>query len=231
MSKLNLSRRQFISVSAASMGLYSMSNIVLGQNPLPSRDDSGVPFIGLTDVGPFYPPGEIPWLSDLTSAGNSKPSGEILYLFGQILDSKARPVEGATVEIWQADNNGLYKHPRAGNQDNLDPGFGYFGRVKSAQDGTYLFKTILPRWYNVVNVRRANHIHLTMRRKDLGVLTTQIYFEGKEQDEIRKYDPVFKSHIEGDRLIVAKESPEKYSALDVEFEKKAICCMYDLAFY
>jgi protocatechuate 3,4-dioxygenase beta subunit len=243
MSKIDLSRRQFINATAASVGLFSMTgtpNLVLGEEPadvglkiaLPGRDPK-IPYIGLTDDGPFYPPVEIPWLKDFTSVGGvgKQPVGEIMYLFGRILDVKGRPLESATVEIWHADNNGLYKHPRAGNQNRLDPNFSYFGKVKTAKDGTYLFKSIVPHWYSLLGIKRANHVHLKMRHKDHGVQTTQMYFAGKEQDDIRRHDHVFKSHGNGDRLIIPKENPAKYSDLDIEFDDKSVCCRFDLAFF
>jgi hypothetical protein len=61
-------------------------------------------------------------------------------------------------------------------------------------------------------------------------LTTQMYFEGKDQDDIRAQDRVFKAHPNHDRLIVPKEKPEKFAELDFQFEKDAVCCKYDLAF-
>jgi protocatechuate 3,4-dioxygenase beta subunit len=240
MSKIDLSRRQFINVTAAAGGLYAMSgmsNIVLGEQPedvgikkILKEGDSKIPYIGITEDGPLYPPAEIPWLKDFTAvAGPGKtPAGEMMYLFGQIFDSKGRPIDGAVVEIWQADNNGLYKHPRV--KGKLDPNFGYFGKVKTAKDGTYLFKTIVPRWYGIFGITRANHIHLKMRHKDHGVLTTEMYFAGKDQDDIREKDPVFKSRRNGDRLIIPKENPKKYSDLGVKFDDKAACCRFDLAF-
>jgi hypothetical protein len=44
----------------------------------------------MTDEGPFYPPVDIPRLKDLTAVGGAgkKPDGQIMYLFGRILDSK-----------------------------------------------------------------------------------------------------------------------------------------------
>ncbi len=242
MTKIDLSRRQFINVTAASAGLFGMSglsNVVLGEEPADTGlkkllrvGDEGIPYIGITEDGPLYPPVEIPWLKDLTAVGGAgrKPVGEIMYMFGRILDAKGRPIPSAVVEIWQADNNGNYNHPRAGHQHELDPNFGYFGKVRTGDDGTYLFKTIAPKWYSMFGTKRASHIHLKMRHKQHGVLTTEMYFAGKEEDEIRENDHVFKSRFTPDRLIVAKESPGKYSDLDIKFEENATCCNYDLAF-
>lgn len=91
--------------------------------------------------GPLYPPTDIPWASDLTHipGKDGRARGQILYLFGTITDRKCRPVNGAVVEIWQTDNNGIYKHPRQPNQDSLDASFRYFGRTKTKEDGSYLF--------------------------------------------------------------------------------------------
>ena len=242
MNKIDLSRRQFINVSTAAAGLFALpgaTNLVLGESArsaglgmVPQMKKGGIPYVGMTDEGPFYPPGEISWLKDLTVAegAGKTPEGTIMYLFGLILDSKGRPIEGATVEIWHADNNGRYKHPRAPEQGNLDSSFSYFGKVKTGNDGSYFFKSIVPRWYGLLGIKRANHVHIKIRHIDHGVLTTQMYFEGKDQDEIRSQDKIFQGHHNGDRLIVPKESPVKYSELPVKFEQDAVCCRYDLAF-
>lgn len=97
--------------------------------------------------------------------------------------------------------------------------------------GCYLFKTIVPHWYSLLGIKRANHVHLKMRHKDHGVQTTQMYFAGKDQDDIRKHDHVFKSHTNADRLIVPKENPSKYADLDVRFDEESVCCRFDLAFF
>ena len=240
MSKLDLCRRQFVNISAAAGGLYAMSgpgNVILGEElneasvrRILREGESAIPYIGITEDGPLYPPVEIPWLKDLTSVGGpgTRPAGETLYLFGQIFDVRGRPIEGATVEIWQADNNGLYKHPRIAGP--LDPNFGYFGKVKTAKDGSYLFKTIAPRWYEMFGVQRANHIHMKMRHNDHGVLTTEVYFEGNEQEAIRRHDAIFQSRRNGERLIVPQEHPSKFSDLGVQFEDDAKVSRYDLAF-
>jgi len=37
--------------------------------------------------------------------------GTILHLQGRVLDTDGRPLDGALVEIWQSDSNGIYDHP------------------------------------------------------------------------------------------------------------------------
>lgn len=245
MVKFDPTRRQFVNGSLASLGLYGitgLSNFVLADEPREfdevtkflTTGKSDIPYITLTEEGPTYPPAEIPWLSDFTAIGGKgkRPAGQLGYLFGQILDAKGRPLPEATVEIWQADTQGRYKHPRWPGQEGLDPNFGYFGKVKTGQDGTYLFKTIIPSLYRILGITRAPHIHLKMRHPDHGYLTTQVYFEGKEDDQLREKDPVWQGipRVTRDHLILPKQSPKKFADLNIAFEQDAVCCKNDLAF-
>ena len=185
--------------------------------------------------GPFYPT-KLPLDTDndllIINNALTPAVGQVTHFSGRILDAKGRPLPEATVEVWQADSQGRYKHPKWPGQDSLDPNFGYFGKVKTAQDGTYLFKTILPSRYQIVGITRAPHIHLRMRHPEHGCLTTQVYFEGKQDDELREKDPVWQGHsrVTRDRLILAKQSPRKFADLNIAFEESAVCCKNDLAF-
>lgn len=204
-----------------------------------NTSQQNIPYIVMTSDGPLYPPTEFPWsgswMSDMTQGPNKndRAKGQLLYLFGKILDDKGLPISGATVEIWQADAKGNYKHPRAKNQDSLDPHFLYFSRVKTNKDGTYLFKTIVPSYYEFSGAVRAPHIHIKMRSLNHGVFTTQMYFEGDEDDLMRQKDRVFQGHRKENRgrMIIPKEAPERYNDLGIEIEKDAVCCRYDLAFF
>jgi hypothetical protein len=95
-SKFDLTRRQFINGSLASLGLYGitgLSNFVLADEPndfdevtrFLQTGKSRVPYVTLTEDGPAYPPAEIPWLSDFTAVGGkgNLPEGQLVYLFGQ----------------------------------------------------------------------------------------------------------------------------------------------------
>ena len=226
MKKINLSRRQLILSSLASAGLFGLgtfSKVAWAQQSPGGGDGLSCQPIVMTDDGPLYPPGEIPWLSDLTQlpGSSSRPAGQLLYLFGRIRDHRCRPLAGATVEIWQADDSGNYKHPRVARPNQLDPNFGYFGRVRTGEDGSYLFKTIVPRAYNLGDIRRAPHIHLKMGSLTNGVLTTEMYFEVDEDEQVRSIDPVFSRRRKetSHRLILPKESPEAYRDLKLDFEK------------
>jgi protocatechuate 3,4-dioxygenase, beta subunit len=135
--------------------------------------------------GPFYPPlsfraRSLDWDADLTQvqgrsgdAAVARASGEVLDLFGVVGDVNGRIVDGATVEIWQCDAFGSYRHPRgAGSQ--IDANFQGFGSSKTNAQGVCRFRTIRPAPYP----GRAPHIHVKLRHASFGELTTQLFVAG-----------------------------------------------------
>lgn len=192
----------------------------------------------LTEDGPLYPPGAIPRRQDLTNDG--KASGQPLVLMGIISDFRNEPVRSALVEIWQADSNGYYDHPRARGEDalddfwkisadDLDPNFRYFGAVETGADGVYWFCTIIPRWYHVFGTDRAAHIHAKLRSMDNGVLTTELYFSRDEDRSHREHDRVFSSRMQQpDLLVEFLGSDERLPG--VPLIKGAQYCRKDMSF-
>jgi len=120
--------------------------------------------------------------NDLTrlKGQSGTPKGQIVYVMGQVRDRHCRPIEGAVVEIWQASENGRYRHPR--DRDNpapLDPAFQYWGKNVTDKEGRYLFKTIKPGSYQAGrNWTRPPHIHFKVSHGDFRPFITQMYFAG-----------------------------------------------------
>jgi protocatechuate 3,4-dioxygenase beta subunit len=180
----------------------------------------------------------LPWLSDLTQVpgGNGRAKGQLLYVIGKITDSQCATVSDANVELWQADINGYYNHPvdLRINQQLLDPNFRYSGQVITQVDGYYLFKTIVPKWYEVSGYRRCPHLHFRIKHASFGDVTSQMMFEGKEDDETRKEDVIYQEipdHIKP-RVVVAKQKPLAFPELAERFkmEADALVCRFDQAF-
>lgn len=127
-------------------------------------------------AGPFYPdrfPDDVD--NDLRRvAGRQGPArGDFLDLSGRVSSLSGRPVEGAVVEIWQVDANGLYLH--SGDWSlfrDRDPGFQGYGRATVDASGHYAFRTIRPVAYG----SRTPHIHLAVRPRAGETLVTQMYF-------------------------------------------------------
>ena len=123
--------------------------------------------------GPFYPD-SIPLErdADLLMLGGRRAQGTPAEVAGRVLAADGRPLDGVTVEIWQCDAQGVYKHVRA--QSGGDPHFQGFGRTVSGSDGGYRFRTIRPVPYG----GRTPHIHFKIKGRGIAGLTTQLYIAG-----------------------------------------------------
>jgi len=133
--------------------------------------------------GPFYP---VEWSGDadadlvLVKGEAAQALGQITHIHGRILNTSAQPVVGASVEIWQCDANGVYRHPSEGGAiRRRDPGFQGRGRATSDASGRYAFRTIRP----VAYPGRAPHIHFKVVLPDRRALVTQMYVFGEAQNE------------------------------------------------
>lgn len=157
--------------------------------------------------GPFYPV-ELPLDSDndlVRVAGRpQQAAGQVLHLFGRVLDPDGRALAGAEVQIWQCDAQGYYHHPRD-RGDQADPNFQGFGAARTGADGGYRFRTIRP----VPYPGRTPHIHFAVLGADFDTLITQMYVRGEPGNE---RDGVFRrirDPEERDSVLVALEpAPE-----------------------
>lgn len=130
--------------------------------------------------GPFYP--EVPPLdsdTDLVQVrGRARRAyGQVLHVFGRLLDVAGRPLAGARVEIWQADALGRYRHPRE-RQEGGDPNFQGYGRMQVGAAGSYRFRALKP----VPYFGRAPHIHFRIDGAGIDGFTTQMYIEGSPRN-------------------------------------------------
>jgi len=131
--------------------------------------------------GPFYPD-HLPLDTDndliILNDSLTPAAGQISHLSGRILDPRGDPIRNALVEIWQADNNGVYLHS-ADNQAKQDSHFQGFGRFLTGSMGEYYFRTIKP----VPYATRTPHIHFAVKLKGREKWTTQCYMKGESRNE------------------------------------------------
>jgi len=125
--------------------------------PTPSCHDGDEPTVRQTE-GPFFKP-RSPERSDLREPGAS---GRWFELSGLVLTRACRPVRGALVDLWHADEKGEY--------DNV--GFRYRGHVFTGPDGAFRFRTIVSALYP----GRTRHYHVKVQAPSSRLLTTQLYF-------------------------------------------------------
>lgn len=106
-------------------------------------------------------------------------AGEVISLFGRVLDGAGDPTPDVLVETWQADPEGRYGAP----------GFLGFGRAATDDDGGYRLRFVRPgRAPGPGNSLQAPHLAVgVMGRGLLKRLVTRVYFEG---DEGHEEDPI-----------------------------------------
>ncbi len=156
-----MNRRKLVQ-SAVAVGVLSGLPVAAGTElPKTPRDFTG----------PFYPKGPRNRQNDLIAG---EPQAEILHLGGRVLASNGRPLADVLVDIWQADPNGRYKHPRDQEQDSLMDGFMYWGEALTDAEARFQFRTYVPGRYAA---RPAQHIHYKVWRDRRELLTSQVYFE------------------------------------------------------
>ena len=125
--------------------------------------------------GPFYPTPAMRFSdadNDLVKVEGRvrEAGGEVVVLKGRVLDRDGRPAEGARIEIWQCDANGIYLHQADRRRDRYDQAFQGYGHVVTGPDGGYAFRTIKP----VPYPGRTPHIHVKVSFAGQE-LTTQFY--------------------------------------------------------
>jgi protocatechuate 3,4-dioxygenase beta subunit len=157
-SEFDPDRRKLLAASALALtGLVFDDAAAAPLTPTPQCHDGDEPTVRQTE-GPYFKPSS-PQRADLVEPASKARRVEI---GGQVLTRSCRPVTGALVDLWHADERGEY--------DNA--GFRYRGHLFTDADGRYRFRTILPALYT----GRTRHYHVKVQAPQQGVLTTQLYF-------------------------------------------------------
>jgi len=178
-----LSRRDLI-LKCAAMGALTLAPGVSIADALAWADPqkgATKPPTPWDEIGPFYKR-NAPHEAQLRAAGDK---GLPLSVTGQVFDTRGQRLEGATVEIWQADDAGIY---------DLD-GYRFRAALVADRTGTYGFESIMPGHYPA---RVCQHIHYLVQAPGCKALTTQLYFatdpvfEGDPAKNFRK-DPLIES--------------------------------------
>jgi len=95
-----------------------------------------------------------------------KNAGVQLIIKGQIWNSDCtRPIAGAVLDIWQANESGDY-------EDEW-----YRGQVTADADGYYVFESVMPLGYGEGTAFRPPHIHFKVHIDGQEVVTSQMFFE------------------------------------------------------
>jgi len=162
--------------------------------------------------GPFYPiVAQKDKDFDLTRIQGRKQTalGHHILITGQVVDTKGRALEDATVDLWQANAAGRYWHPRDPNPALIDEDFQGWAIVSSGKQGGFRFKTVMPGAYPAsANWLRPPHIHFKVSKTGYKELITQMYFPDQPLNEL-------------DRLLQRKSAHEKMLMIAEKSSKHA----------
>lgn len=173
--------RRFVLGASLGAGVFAAGSLLaiegsLGQAPLaatPACRDGDAPTLTQTE-GPYFKPSS-PERVELFESGMA---GQPIELVGFVLSRDCKPVSGALLDFWQADDKGRY--------DNS--GFRLRGHQFTDTEGRYRLRSIVPGLYP----GRTRHIHVKVQPRNGRVLTTQLYFPGEQQN---RSDGLFREEL------------------------------------
>jgi len=142
--------------------------------PTPTCHDGDDATVAQTE-GPYFKPSS-PERIELFEEGMA---GQPIELVGFVLSRACKPLAGALLDFWQADDKGRY--------DNS--GFRLRGHQFSDAEGRYRLRSIVPGIYP----GRTRHIHVKVQPRDGRVLTTQLYFPGEPKN---RADSLFRKDLQ-----------------------------------
>ena len=147
-----------------------------------------------TVFGPFFVEGspEILPGGDLAFGG----AGEPCWVEGTVTDTDGKPVPGALIEVWEADEDGYYDVQYDDDRTSAR------GHLYAGDDGGYRFWALTPTPYPIPHdgpvgrlldaagrsPMRAAHLHFMVRAKGMRTLVTHIFVRG---DSYQDRDSVF----------------------------------------
>lgn len=173
--RYDATRRRFLLTAgslAAALG-FAREGAAQELAPTPACGDSAEATLKQGE-GPFFKP-RSPQRTDLRQPGAT---GRSVELSGLVLTRRCRPLAGAVVDLWHADDKGDY--------DNS--GFRYRGHVVTGHDGVFRFRTVLPALYT----GRTRHYHFKVQAPGSRLLTTQLYFPNEAEN---RRDSMFRREL------------------------------------
>lgn len=136
-----------------------------------------------TILGPFYVADapHYPLGADICQDGKGQP----MVVLGRVTGLDGEPVAGATLEVWQTNDDGFYDV----QQQGIQPEHNLRGVFTSDADGSYWFKSVKPRHYPIPDdgpvgkllaslgrhPNRAAHLHFIVTAPGYAPVITHIF--------------------------------------------------------
>jgi hydroxyquinol 1,2-dioxygenase len=174
----NEKREEFILTS----DVLGLSMLVVQMNH--QFDDRATP---ATVLGPFHIEGspEFEYGADMSAGIPGTP----LVVHGTVKDLDGNPISGAVLDIWQADNEGLYESQHADVDEAR-----LRGKYTTREDGGYCVRTVAPLGYTIpmdgpvgelisktdISHFRPAHVHFLLNVPGYEPLITHLFQEGAD---------------------------------------------------
>ena len=204
-------RRQALVAIAATSGAALMPRALIAQT---SGLLVGAEVCALTPAvteGPYYvDPGLV--RSDITEGRAGVPT----RLRMQVVDASCAPVEGARVDIWHCDAQGVYSGFGGGEagQESAEGETFLRGTQFADARGVVEFATIYPGWYR----RRTTHVHFKVFLDARTVLTGQVFFPDALSEWLYENAPAYaregtRDTLNADDGIAAQATRASYATI------------------
>lgn len=136
-----------------------------------------------TILGPFYIPGAPRYAPGENICRDGK--GQPMVVLGRVTNLDGEPVAGATLEVWQTNDDGFYDVQQKG----IQPEHNLRGVFTSDAHGNYWFKSVKPRHYPIPDdgpvgkllgklgrhPNRAAHLHFIVSAPGYAPVITHIF--------------------------------------------------------
>ena len=167
-------RQEFILLSDT-LGVSMLVDAINNRRPSGATEN--------TILGPFYVPDAPAYPAGANISLDGK--GEPLVVRGVVRDAQGRPIAGAKIDVWQANDDGFYDVQQKGVQPDMN----LRGLFTADAEGRYWFRTARPRYYPIPDdgpvgkllgklgrhPNRAAHLHMIVTAPGFAPVVTHIF--------------------------------------------------------
>jgi len=172
-------RQEFILLSDV-LGISALVDTINNRKTLNATES--------TVLGPFHVKNAP--IKEMGDNINFDGKGEPAYIFGSVTDTDGNPIDGAEIDVWQANEDGFYDI----QQPDVQPEMNLRGIFSTKDDGKYWFKSVKPKFYSIptdgpvgtmINAtgrhpNRPAHLHYIVSAEGYKAVVTHVFVKGSE---------------------------------------------------